>query len=80
MSPLTFRNSERGTVTVLTVGVFLILTLFVGMSTDFGIFLRYRRAMQNACDSGALAGGPGGLAYLVGFTWMLPPPSRAAAS
>jgi len=57
MSPFTFRNSERGAVSVLTVGVFLILTLFVGMSTDFGIFLRYRRAMQNACDSGALAGG-----------------------
>ena len=57
MSPFTYRNSERGTVTVLTVGVFLILTLFVGMSTDFGIFLRYRRAMQNACDSGVLAGG-----------------------
>jgi len=57
MSPVTFRNSERGAVSVLTVGVFLILTLFVGMSTDFGIFLRYRRAMQNACDSGGLAGG-----------------------
>lgn len=37
-------------------GVYLILLAFVGMATDFGIILRYRRAMQNACDSGALAG------------------------
>jgi hypothetical protein len=27
------------------------------MSVDFGIFLRYRRAMMNACDAGVLAGG-----------------------
>jgi hypothetical protein len=41
---------------ILVVGVFTGLLLIVGMSTDFGILLRYRRAMQNACDSGALAG------------------------
>jgi putative Flp pilus-assembly TadE/G-like protein len=48
-------NDERGSA-FLIVGTFLILLLFVGMATDFGIVLRYRRAMQNACDSGVLAG------------------------
>lgn len=47
---------ERGSA-VLIVGVFTTLLLFVGMSVDWGILLRYRRAMQNACDAGALAGG-----------------------
>jgi hypothetical protein len=41
---------------ILVVGVFTGLLLIVGMSSDFGILLRYRRAMQNACDSGAMAG------------------------
>lgn len=50
-----FSRDERGSV-FLIVGTFLILLLFVGMATDFGIVLRYRRAMQNACDSGVLAG------------------------
>lgn len=48
---------ERGMAVILTVVGFLALLLVVGMSTDFGIVLRYRRAMQNACDSGALAAG-----------------------
>src|SRR5690348_495663 len=48
-------NDERGSA-FLIVGVFLILLLFVGMATDFGIILRYRRAMQNGCDSAVLAG------------------------
>lgn len=47
---------ERGSA-VLIVGVFTTLLLFVGMSVDWGILLRYRRAMQNACDAGVLAGG-----------------------
>lgn len=50
-----FSGNERGSV-FLIVGTFLVLLLFVGMATDFGIVLRYRRAMQNACDSGVLAG------------------------
>jgi hypothetical protein len=50
-------RSERGSATVFVVGAFLALLLVVGMSTDLGIFLRYRRAMMNACDSGVLAGG-----------------------
>lgn len=50
-----FAGDEQGSV-FLIVGTFLILLLFVGMATDFGIVLRFRRAMQNACDSGALAG------------------------
>ena len=50
------RRSERGVAAILVVGVFTGLLLIVGMSTDFGILLRYRRAMQNACDSGAMAG------------------------
>jgi len=49
-------RSERGVASVLVVGVFLTLLLFVGMSVDYGILLRYRRAMQNGCDAGALAG------------------------
>ncbi len=49
-------HGERGMAAVIVVGVFSILLLFVGLSTDLGIVLRYRRAMQNACDAGALAG------------------------
>ena len=49
-------HSERGSTAIIIVGVFTVLLLFLGMSVDFGILLRYRRAMQNACDSGALAG------------------------
>jgi hypothetical protein len=51
------RQQERGMAAVFTVLGFLAVTLVVGMSTDFGILMRYRRAMQNACDSGVLAGG-----------------------
>lgn len=51
------RQGERGMAAVFTVLGFLALTLVVGTSTDFGILMRYRRAMQNSCDSGALAGG-----------------------
>ncbi|MDR7426268.1 MAG: Tad domain-containing protein [Armatimonadota bacterium] len=47
---------ERGAIAVLTVGLFLVLLLFLSMAVDLGIVFRYRRAMQNACDSGALAG------------------------
>lgn len=50
-----FAGDERGSA-FLIIGTFLILLMFVGMATDFGIVLRFRRAMQNACDSGALAG------------------------
>lgn len=50
-----FDRDERGSV-FLVVGAFLVLLLFVGMAVDFGILLRYRRAMQNACDSAVLAG------------------------
>ncbi len=49
-------RSERGIAAVVVIGVFTVLLLFVGFSTDLGIVLRYRRAMQNACDAGALAG------------------------
>jgi hypothetical protein len=38
------------------VGVWLTMLLFLGMAVDYGIVLRYRRAMQNSCDTGALAG------------------------
>ena len=48
-------RNERGS-GVLIVGLFLILLLFVGMAVDFGTLLRYRRAMQNSCDSAVLAG------------------------
>ena len=34
-----------------------VLLLFLGMSIDYGIVLRYRRAMQNACDTGVMSGG-----------------------
>lgn len=34
-----------------------VLLLFLGMSIDYGIVLRYRRAMQNACDAGVMSGG-----------------------
>jgi|SRR5579864_104091 len=50
-----FSADERGAI-FLIVGTFLILLLFVGMASDFGIVLRHRRAMQNACDSAVLAG------------------------
>lgn len=50
------KQYERGSVSFLIVGVFTVLLLFVGMAVDFGILLRYRRAMQNACDAGVLAG------------------------
>lgn len=49
-------HGERGIAAVVVVGAFTVLLLFVGFSTDLGIVLRYRRAMQNACDAGALAG------------------------
>lgn len=48
-------GDERGSV-FLVVGAFLVLLLFVGMAVDFGILLRYRRAMQNGCDSAVMAG------------------------
>ncbi|HKX18873.1 MAG TPA: pilus assembly protein TadG-related protein [bacterium] len=50
-----FNGNERGSV-FLVVGAFLVLLLFVGMAVDFGILLRYRRAMQNGCDSSVMAG------------------------
>ncbi len=50
------RDSERGSA-VLIVGVWTVLLLFLGMSIDYGIILRYRRAMQNACDAGVMSGG-----------------------
>jgi Flp pilus assembly protein TadG len=50
-----FTGDERGSA-VFIVGAFLVLLLFVGMATDFGILLRYRRAMQDGCDSAVLAG------------------------
>ncbi len=49
------RGGERGSL-VFIVGAFLALLLLVGLATDLGIVLRYRRAIQNACDAGALAG------------------------
>src|SRR5688572_10979371 len=51
-----WRRSERGFASVLIVGMSTVLLLFLGISIDWGIILRYRRAMYNACDSGALAG------------------------
>lgn len=48
--------NQRGFVSVFIVGVSTVLLLFLGISIDWGILLRYRRAMQNACDSGAMAG------------------------
>ncbi len=48
-------RGERG-FAIFIVSAWLTLLLFVGMSVDWGILLRYRRAMENACDSGALAG------------------------
>jgi hypothetical protein len=57
MRPADARTSERGATAVVVIGVFVVLLLFLGMSVDFGILLRYRRAMQNACDAGVLAGG-----------------------
>jgi Flp pilus assembly protein TadG len=50
-----FSRDERGSA-LFIVGGFLVLLLFVGMATDFGMFLHYRRAFQNACDSAVLAG------------------------
>ncbi len=50
------RRSERGFASVLIVGVATVLLLFLGISVDWGILLRHRRAMQNACDSGSMAG------------------------
>jgi hypothetical protein len=43
-------------VAVLIVLISTVLLLFVGMAVDYGVWFRYRRAMQNACDAGALAG------------------------
>ncbi len=40
----------------LVVGAWLTMLLVLGMAVDYGIVLRYRRAMQNSCDAGALAG------------------------
>jgi len=48
-------HSERGFAAFIVVA-WLTLCLFVGMAVDIGILLRYRRAMQNACDSGVLDG------------------------
>ncbi|MDR7556521.1 MAG: Tad domain-containing protein [Armatimonadota bacterium] len=50
------RQGQHGAAVVFVVVTFLVLLLFVGMAVDFGILLRYRRAMQNACDAGVLAG------------------------
>ena len=49
------RSGERGSV-FLVLGAWLTLMLVLGMAVDYGIVLRYRRAMQNSCDAGALAG------------------------
>ncbi len=49
------RSGERGSVFMI-VGAWLTLMLFLGMAVDYGIVLRYRRAMQNSCDTAALAG------------------------
>ena len=54
-SPQDERTGERGSA-LLIVGVWLTLLLFLGMAVDYGIVLRYRRGMQNACDTAALAG------------------------
>ena len=62
MTRPTDRRQEQGMAAVFTVLGFLALTLVIGMSSDFGIFMRYRRAMQNACDSAALAGAAATLA------------------
>jgi hypothetical protein len=51
----THGHSERG-FAVFIVAAWLTLCLFVGMAVDIGIIMRYRRAMENSCDSGALAG------------------------
>jgi Flp pilus assembly protein TadG len=56
MRRASWRPDEHGSA-ILIVAVWLTLLLFLGMSVDYGILLRYRRGMQNACDSGALAGG-----------------------
>ena len=50
------RRSQRGFASVFIVGMATVLLLFLGISIDWGILLRYRRAMQNACDFGAMAG------------------------
>lgn len=56
MKPRSAEQGERGAVAILVVLISSVLLLFVGMSVDYGIWMRYRRAMQNACDAGALAG------------------------
>ena len=56
MKPRSAGQGERGAVAILVVLISSVLLLFVGMAVDYGIWMRYRRAMQNACDAGALAG------------------------
>ena len=56
MKPRDDGKAERGAVAVLVVAISSVLLLFLGMSVDYGVWLRFRRAMQNACDAGALAG------------------------
>src|SRR3990170_2813257 len=56
MKPRDDGQAERGAVAVLVVVISSVLLLFLGMSVDYGVWLRFRRAMQNACDAGALAG------------------------
>lgn len=51
------RLGMRGFVSIfVVVGMFTGLLFVLAVSVDFGILLRYRRAMYNACDNGALAG------------------------
>lgn len=49
-------QNERGSAFIIVAIFLATLLLFVGMATDFGIVLRHRRAMQNACDFAVLAG------------------------
>ena len=49
-------RSERGSITVLTAGMLVVLMGFVGLGLDSGSLFNHKRTLQTAADDGALQG------------------------
>ena len=49
-------RGERGAAMVMTAGLMVALTAFMGLGIDAGMLFHHRRVMQTAADAGALAG------------------------
>ena len=50
-------GGEQGSALVLTAGMMVVLTGFMGLALDVGSLYHHRRVMQTAADAGALGGG-----------------------